>query len=460
MDYQAVIVGAGPGGYVAAIRAAQLGLKVALVEKNRVGGVCLNQGCIPTKTLVASAELYHNIRRAGEFGITVTEATADWEKIVDRKEKVVDRLVKGIEFLLKKNQIDLLIGTATFEEPNTLTVTSLDGERRRVTGEKVILAAGSSPIILPSLGYNGRDVVTSEEALNLRELPDRVVIIGGGAIGCEFASLYRLMGVEVTVIELLPRLLPQLEPELGKQLAFSLKKKGVKIFTGTKVIGVAKSPEGTAVVLENGTNIPTSLVLLSLGRRPNTAGLGLEKLGANITEQGRVMVDERLRTNLPWLYAIGDLNNLPYDLAHAASAQGIVAIENIIGIDRIFNYRAVPSCVFTNPEIASVGLSVAEAERNGYKVKTGRFPMQANGKALAMGESEGFILLVAEAETGRMLGAHLMGPRATDLVAETALAIERELTVADLAHTIHAHPTLAETVREAAEAVLGRAIHI
>jgi dihydrolipoamide dehydrogenase len=460
MDYQVIVIGAGPGGYVAAIRAAQLGLRVALIEKCRVGGVCLNQGCIPTKTLAASAELYQQIRRAREYGIAITGAAVDWGQIMVRKAAVVDRLVKGVEFLLKKNQVTVITGTAAFEAPHTLRVTTRTGEFQTITGEKIIIATGSTPVTFPSLGYNGKTVVTSEEALDRQAFPARIVIIGGGVIGCEFASIYRALGAEVTIIELLPQLLPQLEAELGKQLALSLKKKGVQVHTGTKVTEVISEGEASRVFLADGTEIQTDLVLLSLGRRPNLVGLGLEKLGVALSGQGRIMVDGHLGTNLPWLYAVGDLNDVPYDLAHVASAQGIVAAENIAGLERELDYQAVPNCIFTSPEIASVGLSVAEAKENGYQVKLGRFPMMANGKALAMGESEGFALIVAEEATDRVLGVHLMGPRVTDLIAEAALAVRLGLTAQDLARTIHAHPTLTETVMEAAEAILGSAIHI
>ena len=459
MDYQLAVIGAGPGGYVAAIRAAQLGMKVVLVEKERPGGICLNKGCIPTKTLVASAQLYRQVMRAGEYGISVTGTGVDWPKVIDRKEAVVGKLVKGIEFLLKKNKVDLLPGIGALEDHNTVGVISKDGARRTITADTVILATGSQPLIPSFCGHNGRNVVTAEEALDLRNLPSHVVIVGGGVIGCEFASIYRSMGVDVTIIELLPQILSQFEPELSRQLATALKKNGVKIMTATAVREIKQEEGRPCVILGEDEEILTDLVLVSIGRRPELSGLGLEKLGVKVSAEGRVKVDECLHTNLSWLYAVGDMNDLPYDLAHAASAQAITAVEHIAGGDKKWEERVIPNCVFTFPEVAAVGLTRKEAEEKGYRIKTGRFPFLACGKAMAAGETEGFVLTVAEEESQRLLGVHMVGPHVTELIAEATLAVQKGLTAGDLAYTVHAHPTLAEAVMESAEAVFGKAIH-
>jgi dihydrolipoamide dehydrogenase len=459
VDYQVIIIGAGPGGYVSAIRAAQMGLRVALIDQEQVGGVCLNHGCIPTKTLVTSSQLFGKMKRAAAYGISVDRIEIDWEKVIARKNMVVNKLVKGVEFLLKKNKVTFINGTASLIAPHQVRIKKKDGSEQVLTGEHLILATGSRPASFPALGYNGKNVVTSKELLNIDQLPSRLVIIGGGVVGCEFASIFSALGVEVTIIELQSRLLPLLEEELSKTLTSVFKKAGLKVLTENRVEEVKATGDEVQVRLAGGEVLTADLVLLSLGRVPNTTGLGLEDLGVMLNEKGRVKVDDRMRTNLPWLYAIGDVTDTPFDLAHTASGEGIVAVENITGHDRKMDYHAVPNCVFTIPEMASVGLAVQEAEARGLQIKVGRFPMMASGKAVSMGETIGFVLMVAEAETGRILGVHIMGPHASDLIAEATIALNHGMTVDELAATIHAHPTLAETVMEAGEAVFGKAIH-
>ncbi len=459
VDAQLAIIGAGPGGYVAAIRAAQRGARVCLIERDEVGGVCLNRGCIPTKALVASAELYGRIKRAAEYGLAAGGASVDMARVIGRKDEVVKRLVGGVQFLLNKNKVQLIKGMARFRSPHELAVAGPEGETL-VSAEKIIIAAGTVPFAPGIFGHDGRLVMTSDEALNPTELPKRLIIVGGGAIGCEFASIYRAFGAEVTVIELLPSLLPMFDAEIGKYLGLAFKKRGITVLTGQKVEAVEKSEAGVTVSLASGRVITADRLLLSIGRRTAVDGLGLEAAGLAPDEHGRLRVGRDLQTAVPGIYAVGDINDLPYDLAHAASHQGLAVADTLYGPGRIYGDEAMPNCVFTDPEIASVGLTSEQAAERGMDVKVGKFPYTANGKALAMGEAEGWVKIVAEAGSGRLLGVHVMGAHASDLIAEAALAVRQGLTAAELAETIHAHPTLAETVMEAAEAVDGLSVHV
>ena len=459
MEAQLAVIGAGPGGYVAAIRAAQRGAKVCLIEKDRVGGVCLNRGCIPTKTLAAAAELYARMQRASEYGLAVEGARPEMERVIRRKDEVVKRLAAGVEYLLRKNGVRLLRGTARFLSPHELLVAGPEGEIR-IEAERIVIAAGTVPTAPAVFGYDGRLVITSDEALNLTELPRRVVIAGGGAIGCEFASIYRAFGAEVAVVEMLPRLLPALDADLGKALTSSFKKRGIEVHAGRKVEMVEKTGDAVMMRLESGAVLCADLVLLAIGRKTAVEGLDLGRAGLAADPRGRIPVDRSLRTAVLHIYAVGDINDRPYDLAHAASHQGLAVAESLFGPGRVYEDGAVPSCVFTDPEIASVGLSTEEAAAKGFSVKIGKFPYLANGRALAMGEPEGWVLVVAEEGTGRILGVHIFGAHASDLVAEAALAVRHGLTAAELAETIHAHPTLAETLPEAAEGVFGLSIHV
>ena len=459
MEAQLAIIGAGPGGYVAAIRAAQRGAKAVLIERDQVGGVCLNRGCIPTKALVASAQLLTRIKKAGDYGLTVGEARPDLARIVQRKDEVVRRLVGGVGFLLKKYGVQLVKGTARFVSPRELSVDTAEGTIS-VTAEAIIVAAGTKPLVPQVFGHDGRLVMTSDEVLNLTELPARLVVIGGGVIGCEFASIYRALGTEVSVVEMLPRLLPMLDAELGKALELSFKKRGIAVRTGAKVEEVSKESATAGVRLSSGEVLTTERVLVAIGRQTVANELDLEAAGLAVDHRGRIAVGRDLRTTVPGIFAIGDINDLPYDLAHAASHQGLAVVETLYGPGRVYMDEAVPSCVFTDPEIASVGLTVEEAESKGLLTKTGKFPYAASGKAMAMGEPEGWVKMVAEAGSGRLLGVHIMGAHAADLIGEAALAVHRGVTAHELTETIHAHPTLAETLMEAAEGVLGAGIHV
>lgn len=459
MAYKVAIIGGGPGGYVAAIRAAQLGAKVAVIEKDQLGGTCLNRGCIPTKTLVAGAEVLHQIKKGEEFGISVGEPAVNFARLMERKDQVVQKLITGIQYLFKKNKIDLYQGTGKLLTPNKIEVAKTDGATEEITAENIIIATGSEPALITSLGYDADRVITSNEALALREVPQSLLVIGGGVIGCEFACIFAELGTEITVIDVMPSILPGVEKEVSRQLQIIFKKRGINVKTNAIINEVRKGPDNVTAVLENGDELTAEKMLISIGRSFNSAGLGLESLGVGLGPKGEIIVDSRLRTNVPNIFAIGDITN-KIQLAHVASAQGIVAVENIMGTEKDMSYDVVPGCIFTSPEVASVGITSQEAEERGLSVKAGKFPFMALGKAAAAGETEGFVKILADASTDRILGVHIIGPHATDLIAEAALAVKLGATVQQLVETIHAHPTLAEAVLEAAEAVHGRCIHL
>lgn len=453
------VIGAGPGGYVAALRAAQLGAKVVLVEKGKLGGVCLNWGCIPTKTLLRTAEVLNLARDAAEYGVVVGEVRLDWAAAQKRKETVVRRLTGGIKFLLEKAGVQLLPGTARFISPSTLEVTAEMGQER-VEAKNYVVATGSRPVSLPIPGLEGPGVLTSDDALALDALPASLLIIGAGPIGVEFATLFRACGVQVTVVELLPRVLPTLDADLGAEIERALKKAKVAVHTASRVSKVAASNGKYAVTIQGEKQITTvevDKILVAVGRRPNVEELGLDSIGVQVEKTG-IKVDEFLRTNVPHIYAVGDVAG-GILLAHVAMHEGVVAAENAMGLQRAMNYAAVPSCVFTTPEVASVGLSEEQAQQQGYDLRVGKFPFRANGKALAQGEPDGLVKIVAEGKYGQILGVHIVGPHASDLIQEGTLALTLEATLDELEVAIHPHPTLSEAVAEAALAAKGRALH-
>lgn len=459
MAYQIVFIGGGPGGYVAAIRAAQLGAKVAVIEKAQLGGTCLNWGCIPTKALVAGVGILHNIKKADEFGISIGEVQVDFSAMMERKDRVVQKLVTGINYLFKKNKIDLYQGVGRLVSNNKIEVIRSDGTVEEVLAENIVIATGSEPALIPSLGYDGERVITSNEALALKQVPQSLLIIGGGVIGCEFACIFAELGTQVTIVDVLPTILPGVDKEVSRQLQSLFKRRGINVKTKAMIKEIRKIGDNVTAVLDNGDELTSEKVLISIGRGFNSEGLGLDALGVELGSRGEVLVDSRLRTNIPNIYAIGDITN-KIQLAHVASAQGIVAVENIMGVQKDMIYNVVPSCIFTLPEIAGVGLTSQEAEEQGISIKTGKFPFMALGKAAAAGETEGFVKILAEAATDRILGVHIIGPHATDLIAEATLAVKLGATIEQLVDTIHAHPTMAEAVLEAAEAVHGRCIHL
>jgi dihydrolipoamide dehydrogenase len=461
-EYDLVIIGGGTGGYVCAIRAAQLGLKVALVEKARLGGVCLNWGCIPTKTLLRSADAYLQTQNLVELGVQVEGRIAvDWPTMMARKEEVVGTLVGGVEKLLAGHSVEVLAGTARLDSPRRVEVDLNDGGQTALETRNVVVATGSVPARPPISGLDLPGVVTSNEIVTLETLPGRLAIIGGGVIGIEFATLFGALGTQVTVVEMLPHIMPPVDQELSKRYRIFLRKQGIELQLNARVEEVAEADGGLAVrytVRDQPTTAEADLVLNATGRVPFSQSLGLDELGVK-REGGRVLVDERLATEVPGIYAIGDVTGEVL-LAHVASRQGEVAAEVIAGHDSRMDYRAVPNVVFSMPEIAGVGLTSQEAKEQEIEVEVGIFPFSASGKALAQGEAEGQVRLLCEPGSGRVLGMHVMGPGASELIAEGALAVQLGATAREIAETIHAHPTLPEAVAEAARAVaFGEAIH-
>ncbi|MEW6624479.1 MAG: dihydrolipoyl dehydrogenase [Bacillota bacterium] len=455
--YDIIVLGGGPGGYVAAIRGSQLGAKVALIEAVELGGTCLNKGCIPTKAMIASVDKLEAIREAANFGIEVDGYRVDFQKIQARKGLVVDQLVKGIHYLIKKNKIDLFKGYGTFVNANEIEVATSEG-KKRVSGKNIIIATGSKPLVFDSFNYDGQNIITSDEALELQEIPDSLMIVGGGVIGCEFATIYAALGTKVTIVEALPQILPMVDKDIALRLQSSLKKKGIDIKTRTMIKELVKTPEGVKAIIDGG-EIIAQKVLISIGRKVTTQGFGIGVTGVALGDKGEILVNVKMQTSVPHIYAIGDVTNKML-LAHVASFQGIVAAQNIMGKDTSMNYLAVPNCIFTKPEVASVGMSGQDCEKEQIKVKVGKFSFIANGKALAMGETEGMVKIIARNEDDVVIGVHIMGPHAADLIAEATIAVHQGLTLDELAGIIHAHPTVSEAIMEAAEQGLGKAVHM
>ena len=477
-----LILGGGPGGYVAAIRAAQLGAEVTLIENKYLGGTCLNVGCIPTKVLLHTSELLEVLENeANELGITVLGYEADWSKLQQRKTKIIKKLVGGVNGLLKSNTITKIMGSGTFVNDHQIRVIinngikeneikANDSEKKQDESKKeptlidfdfAVIATGSKPVIPPIPGIDLPGVITSETALSLETVPESLCIIGGGVIGCEFASIYNAFGCKVTIIEMLPDLIANMDRDIVKPLKDKLLKTGVEIFTNTKVESIQETTAGLSVKTSSQSGemiVQAQKVLLSIGRKPELDALELEKMGIAL-ERGAIKVNQKMQTSVSNIYAVGDCNG-GVMLAHVASAEGIVAVETIMGKRSKIDFKTIPYCVYTKPELASVGLTESQARELGYEVKVGNFPMAANGKAMIMGETSGVVKYIADAVTGEIMGLHMAGPRATDLIVEGALAIRLEATVDELITTIHAHPTVGESLQEAAYAVKGLNIHI
>ena len=468
-SYDVVIIGAGTGGYVAAIRCAQLGQKVAVVEKQKaLGGTCLIWGCIPTKALLEHAHALKVIRDAREWGVTLPAATPaiDMNQVQSRKDRIVTGLTKGIEFLFKKNKIDWVKGTARLAGKGQIDI--VEGEKQTLEAREIVIATGSSARSVPGIEIDHKRIITSDEAIGLKEVPKTLVIMGSGAVGVEFASIYRRFGSEVTIIELLPRLVPLEDEAVSAELEKSFKKQGIKSLTGTKVTKAAAGAGGVDIEAQtpdgHGQKLKADLLLVATGRGPVTTGLGAEQAGIAM-EKGYIKVDELYRTSVPNVSAIGDVITLGTgahpQLAHVSSAEGILVAERIAGQEvRPINYDHVPNCTYCDPEIGSVGLTEAEARQKGHDVRVGSFPFGVLGRAKMAGEGEGFVKIVADRKYDEILGVHMIGPRSTELVAEAVLALRLECTVEELIRTMHAHPTFSEAVGEAAHAAHGAAIHL
>ena len=454
-----MVLGSGPGGYVAAIRAGQLGLKTAVVEADEIGGICLNWGCIPSKALLRNAEVLSLFQHAEDFGISVDNLQYDFGKAIDRSREVVKRLTTGVGFLLKKNKAEHVEGMGVLKDRNTVEI---GGGTRTLTTENVVLATGARIRPIPSLPVDGKVVITSREALELREVPPRVVIVGGGATGVEFAYLYRAYGAEVTVVEMLPNLVPLEDEEIGCQLERSFAKQGIKVITGSTVDGVQIDADRVRVTVsgpDGSSEIESDKVLAAVGMQGNIEGIGLEELGVG-TERGFVTINDRMETNVPGIYAIGDVTGKLL-LAHVASAQGVTAVEAIAGLDPPkLDYELMPRATYCHPQVASFGLTEAQARERGHDVKTGKFPFSASGKAIALGETDGVVKLVFDSEIGDVLGAHMIGAEVTELLGELTLSTLLEATNKELGWLVHPHPTISETIKEAALASAGEAVHI
>jgi len=455
-EFDCVVVGAGPGGYVAAIRAAQLGAKTAIIERNKIGGTCLNWGCIPTKALYYSAKTLDKARHAAEFGVNVGEVSFDLSKAVERKDGIVKKLVGGVEQLLKGNKIEVIRGNAYLESAGKIRVSNGDATEE-ITGKSVIIATGSEPAMIPAFNIDRVNVLTSTEMLDLKQVPESLLVIGGGVMGCEFATLFATFGSSVMIVELLPTILSTEDRMVARVIAKRFKETGVSVLTEVQVESVTPENGKVKTRLKDGREFITEKVMVAIGRSFNSAGIGLDKLGVAL-DRGRIAVDERMETSVKGLFAIGDVTGKML-LAHVASTQGIVAANNAAGKVALMDYSIIPAGIFTDPEIASVGLREKEAEEKGIPVSVGRFPYAASGKALGMGETEGFVQLVADPGTDKVLGCSIVGAHATDLIGEVAVAMKAGATVKDIADTVHAHPTLPEMVMEAAEDVHGMAIH-
>ena len=463
MNYDLIIIGSGPGGYVAAIRASQLGMKVGVVEKSELGGICLNWGCIPTKSLLKSGQVFNYIKHAADYGVTIEgEAKADFEKMVARSRGVADGMSKGIQFLFKKNKIDHIQGYGKLKNKQTVEVTNTEGDVRELQAKHIILATGARSKELPNLKQDGKKIIGYREALTLPKQPESMIVVGSGAIGSEFANFYNNIGTKVTLVEFLPTVIPNEDEDVSKQLGRSFKKAGIKVMVGSSVESVDTSGDICKVVIKTKKgeeNHEAEIVLSAIGVTPNLENIGIEELGIEL-EKEKVKVDDYYKTNLEGVYAIGDIVHGPA-LAHVASAEGITCVEKIAGLNpEPVDYGNIPACTYTSPEVASVGITEHAAKEAGYDVKVGKFPFTASGKASAAGERDGFVKLVFDEKNGKLLGAHLIGANVTEMIAELVVAKKMEITGHELIKSIHPHPTMSEAIMEAAAAAYDEVIHM
>ncbi len=461
-EYDVAVIGGGPGGYVAAIRAAQLGLKACVIERDALGGVCLNWGCIPSKALLKNAEILSYIHRADQFGLRFDNFSADYSVAVGRSRQVVDRMTRGIGFLLRKNNVEHIAGTAHLTSANSIDVVGADGQSSQVRTRNIIVATGARPRSIPPLPVDGQRIITSREAIVAEDVPASIAIVGGGAIGVEFAYVYRMYGSSVTIIELLPRLVPNEDEEISQQLERAFGRDGIELKTGAGVTAAQADASGVTLTIEKDGSTETARfdkVLVAIGVQPNTEDLGLEALGVT-TDRGYITVDDQMATNVAGVYAVGDVTG-KLALAHVASAQGVTAVESIAGEEtQPLDYSLMPRATYCHPQVASMGLTEAQAREQGYEVKIGRFNVQASGKAVAMGENDGLVKLVIDAKYGELLGGHMCGPEVTELLGELSMTKLLEGTTLELGWAVHAHPTIAEMVHEAALDAEGRVLHM
>lgn len=458
MTYDVAILGGGPGGYVAAIRGGQLGAKVCLIDEGQLGGTCLNRGCIPSKAFYESARRMESLKRAAEFGIRAELQGFDLKACVGRKNKVVGDLVSGIGKLLKGHGVDVVQGRGTLIAPDSVQVVAADGSKSVIKSRALIIATGSRPSELPNLPVDGKSIITTDQVWDLTELPARMVIVGGGVNGCELAGIFNAFGTKVTVLELLDRILPMEDREVSRAVQKSLEAKGVEVRTGVKVQAAEARGNGVAVTLEDGEELLCDRAVVAVGRTYNSKGIGLEKAGVELDKKGRVLVNDEMETAVPGIYAVGDVVG-QFLLAHVATSEGIVAMHNALGKKYWMDYSVVPYAIFTSPEVAGVGAKEAELKQNKVDYKVGRFSFAASGKALCMGEPEGFIKVLSDADTGRLLGASIFGAHASDIVGEIAVAMRMEASPGDIVTTIHVHPTISEVILEASEDTMGLSIH-
>jgi dihydrolipoamide dehydrogenase len=462
MNYDVLVIGSGPGGYVAAIRASQLRMKVGVVEKENLGGICLNWGCIPTKALLKSAQVFEYASHAADYGVLTSEVKPDFEKMISRSRDVAGNMSKGIEFLFKKNKIDVINGFGKLKGKGKVEVTDGDGKKQEVSAKHIILATGARSRELPNLKQDGEKVIGYRQAMTLSKQPKSMVVVGSGAIGSEFAYFYNAIGTQVTLVEFLPNVVPLEDEEVSKTLERSFKKSKIKVMTESSVESVDTSGDLCKVTIKTKKGeevVEAEIVLSAVGISPNTEGIGLEDVGVDM-ENGRVKVDEFYRTNVDGVYAIGDIIPGPA-LAHVASAEGITCVEKISGMDvHTVNYKNIPGCTYTMPEVSSVGMTEKAAKEAGYEIKVGKFPFTASGKATAAGMRDGFVKLIFDAKYGELLGAHMIGGNVTEMIAEMVVARNLETTGHELIKSIHPHPTMSEAIMEAAAAAYGEVIHM
>ena len=467
MDFQLAIVGSGPGGYVAAIRAAQLGFKTAIIEKyGTLGGTCLNVGCIPSKALLDSSEHYHSATTNFQaHGISLSDLTIDMPQMIRRKDEVVEQTTKGVDFLMKKNKIEVFHGHGSFEDAHTIAIKPDEGDVFRITAEKVIIATGSKPVIPEAFNYDKKRVISSTEALNIQKVPKKMVVIGGGVIGLELGSVFARLGTEVQVVEFQKSILPEMDKDCSKELMRSLKKLGMKFHLSHKVVEVKTTSRSVKVEVqkrdaEDTFELAADFCLVAIGRKPYTEGLGLEKIGVQLDERGRVIVDDHLQTNVPGVYAIGDVIKGAM-LAHKAEEEGVMVVEQLVGQKPHINYNLIPGVVYTWPEVAAVGETEEQLKARGKAYKVGKFPFKALGRARASMDTAGMVKILADAETDEILGVHMVGPRCADMIAEATALMEFRASAEDLSRICHAHPTFTEAIKEAALAATdNRPLHI